>query len=121
MFNLNLETMSKKTTKPAASKDVKMLQANDVETIDRVNPEEEFDVDKNAKDVKQHDKVTKKSVIIKMISTPEGSTINDMARAIVDQGIDLDLEKNKRVVRLWLTKIGFKVKRDKESGKYSKE
>jgi hypothetical protein len=103
--------------------DVKMLQANDVEDLDIVNDgdkEEVFDVDKNAKGVKQHDKVTKKSVIIKMISTPDGATINSMAQALVDQGIDLDLEKNKRVVRLWLTKIGFKVNRDKESGRYTK-
>ena len=85
--------------------DVKMLQANDVEKDEVKTPAEPT-----------APKLTKKSVIIKLISTPDGSTINDMAQAICDLNIDPDLEKNKRVCRLWISKIGFKV--EKKDGKY---
>lgn len=56
-------------------------------------------------------KVTKKSIVVEMISTKSGAKIDAIAQAIVDKGIDADLDKNKRVVRLWLCKIGFPVKR----------
>lgn len=64
-------------------------------------------------------KVTKKSIVIELISTKSGAKIDAIAQAIVDRGIDADLEKNKRVTRLWLTKIGFPVKR-LETGCYIK-
>lgn len=56
-------------------------------------------------------KMTKKSVIIEMISTPMGASIDEMADAIIKRGIDDDLEKTKRVVKTWLYKIGFNVER----------
>jgi len=42
-----------------------------------------------------------------------------MARAIVERGIDPDFEKNVRVCRLWMSKIGFPVKK-LENGNYIK-
>ena len=65
-------------------------------------------------------KVTKKAVVIKMISDPEGSTIDEMAAVIVKIGKDPDLEKNKRVVRLWLSKLGMPVKKDPETNRWHK-
>lgn len=64
-------------------------------------------------------KVTKKSVVIQMLNEDGGATINEMAQKIVDIGRDADYEKNQRVVRLWLSKIGFKVVRDVETKKYT--
>ena len=86
----------------------------------------EFDVEKNAEGVKQHDKApepkpktTKKSVVISCLDQEGGCTIADMAQKIVDLGLDPDLDKNKRVVRLWISKIGFKTTK-LEGGKYSR-
>ena len=56
-------------------------------------------------------KISKKSIVVEMISTKKGATIEAMAQSIVDKGIDADFEKNKRVVRLWLCKIGFPVEK----------
>ena len=61
-------------------------------------------------------KTTKKSIVIEFLDHEGGSTIKDIAQAITDRGLDLDLDKNSRVVRLWISKIGFKV--DKKEGKY---
>ena len=65
-------------------------------------------------------RVTKKSVVIELISTKKGALVDDIAKAIVDRGIDADLEKNIRVVKLWLAKIGFKVERDEKTLCYRK-
>ena len=64
-------------------------------------------------------RITKKSVVIELISKGDGATVNQIAQEIVKRGIDEDLEKNKRVVRLWLSKLGFPTIRDKETGKYT--
>lgn len=64
-------------------------------------------------------RVTKKSVCLEFISRNGGGSINDMARAIVERGIDPDFEKNVRVCRLWMSKIGFPVKK-LENGNYIK-
>ncbi len=65
------------------------------------------------------EKRTKKSIVVKMISTKTGSTVDNIAQAIVDEGIDVDLEKNKRTVKLWMSKIGFAVEK-LEGGLYRK-
>jgi hypothetical protein len=54
-------------------------------------------------------KPTKKSIVITFLDKPEGGTIDQIAQAIVDLGIDPDLDKNKRTTRLWLSKVGFAV------------
>lgn len=55
-------------------------------------------------------KPTKKGVIEEMLV--KGATIEDMAKKIVDLGIDADYDKNCRIVKLWLSKMGFDVKKD---------
>jgi hypothetical protein len=64
-------------------------------------------------------RVTKKSVYLEYISRKGGGSINEMAKAIVDRGIDPDFEKNIRVCRLWMSKIGVPVKK-LENGNYIK-
>lgn len=60
---------------------------------------------------KKAKKVTKKSIILEMTSQKTGATIEEMAQAITDSGIDPDLEKNKKIVKLWLSKMGFDTKK----------
>ena len=74
---------------------------------------------KKEEKVEKKPRVTKKSVVIELISKGNGATVNQIAEEIVRRGIDPDLEKNKRVVRLWLSKLGMPVQRDKETGKYT--
>jgi hypothetical protein len=64
-------------------------------------------------------KVTKKSVCLEYLSKKEGGSLKEMARAIVDRGIDSDFDKNVRVCRLWMSKIGVPVKR-LQNGNYIK-
>jgi hypothetical protein len=54
-------------------------------------------------------RITKKSVCLEYISREGGGSIKEMAKAIVDRGIDPDYEKNIRVCRLWMSKIGVPV------------
>ena len=54
-------------------------------------------------------KVTKKSIVIGCLK--DGATIEEMAQAIVDQGIDPDYKKNCYIVKLWLSKMGYDVKK----------
>jgi len=63
--------------------------------------------------------VTKKSVIVDMISREGGASIEEISREIERLGIDSDHEKNLRVVRLWLRKMGYDV-RLKEVGNTDK-
>ena len=75
-------------------------------------------------DVKIHEnpkvkRVTKKSVCLEYISKKGGGSISEMAKAIVDRGIDPDYEKNIRVCRLWMSKIGVPIKK-LENGNYIK-
>jgi len=91
-----------------------------VETIQAavVNPKE-GKTTREAQETEKKPRVTKKSVVIELISKGDGATVNQIAKEIVRRGIDADLEKNKRVVRLWLSKLGMPVQRDKETGKYT--
>lgn len=54
---------------------------------------------------------TKKSVIEEMTATKKGATIEEMAKAIVERGIDDDYLKNCTVTKLWLAKMGFDIKK----------
>jgi hypothetical protein len=63
--------------------------------------------------------ITKKSVIIDILNAG-GATVDQMAKAIVKAKLGGDLDLNKRVTRLWLRKIGFKVEKDKNSGVWKK-
>jgi hypothetical protein len=55
--------------------------------------------------------VTKKSVILELLKSKKGATIEQMAQAIVDRGIDADYDKNCRVVKAHLQKMGFDTKK----------
>jgi hypothetical protein len=72
-------------------------------------------------DIKIHknQRITKKSVCLEYISRKGGGSLYEMAKAIVDRGIDPDFEKNVRVCRLWMSKIGVPVKK-LENGNYIK-
>ena len=54
---------------------------------------------------------TKKSIVIKMLSLKKGATIEQMAQACTEAGLG-DIKTNLSTVKLWLPKIGFKVKKD---------
>ncbi len=54
-------------------------------------------------------RVTKKSIVED--SLEEGATILEMAERIVAAGIDANLEKNIKTVKLWLRKMGFDTKK----------
>lgn len=56
-------------------------------------------------------KITKKRIIEEMINSQKGATIEQMAQAIVDKKIDPDFKKNCLIVKLWLGKMGFGVKK----------
>jgi len=60
---------------------------------------------------KPEKKRTKKAVVEEMISTKKGATIEEIAKVITDEGIDTDFEKNKKVVKLWLSKMGYDTKK----------
>lgn len=99
--------------KKSENVDYKRAQANDL-------PKDEKDEKpEKSKKSEKTPKVTKKQIVIEMISKEGGSLISDIAQTIVDRGIDNDLEKNKRVVRLWLSKLGMPVRR-LEDGHYVK-
>jgi len=55
-------------------------------------------------------RVTKKSIVED--SLEEGATILEMAERIVAAGIDANLEKNIKTVKLWLRKMGFDTKKE---------
>lgn len=71
-----------------------------------------------AEKAKKEPRITKKAVIIDLLQ--KGATIQQMAAAIVKAKLGGDQSFNERIVRLWLPKIGFAVKRDAESGIYAK-
>lgn len=54
---------------------------------------------------------TKKAIVLEMIATKTGATIEEMAQAMVDQGVDDDLKTNLVVTKLWLSKMGFDTKK----------
>jgi hypothetical protein len=104
MFNLNLEIMKKSSNTAATSNDVNVAEIAQTPAQTPATPEK---------------KRTKKSVVIEFLDKDGGSSIKDMAQAIVDLGLDPDLPKNERVVRLWISKIGFKTTK-LEGGKYAR-
>lgn len=57
------------------------------------------------------DKVTKKSIVLELLKSKKGATIEQMAQAIVDRGIDTDYDKNCRIVKAYLQKMGFDTKK----------
>jgi hypothetical protein len=69
---------------------------------------------------KSEKKLTKKATTIVMLKKDGGATINQIAQAYVDVNGDPDIEKNRRVARLWLSKIGFEVssRKDEAGVKY---
>ena len=85
-----------------------------------VDPEQEKKQDKQSKSKRQQKtEKTKKQVVTDMVSKKKGATLEEIAQAITDEGIDPDVQKNKRVTRLWLRKIGFEVTKD-ENGCYKR-
>ncbi|HPR74332.1 MAG TPA: hypothetical protein PLX41_11805 [Bacteroidales bacterium] len=84
---------------------------------DRGNPKkiEDVKIPGNPKSTR----LTKKSVCLELISRQGGASISEMARSIVDRGIDSDFEKNSRVCRLWMSKIGVPVTK-LQNGNYIK-
>jgi outer membrane biosynthesis protein TonB len=67
--------------------------------------------DKPAKKAKAKDdnKPTKKKIVLECLK--KGATIEQMAKEIVKAGIDDDYDKNCRVVKAWLGKMGFDTKK----------
>ncbi len=59
--------------------------------------------------------ITKKSIMIGMLE--KGATIEDMAQKCTEAGLG-NLERNIKTVKLWLPKIGVKVKKDPETQKW---
>ncbi len=72
------------------------------------------------KDSKKEPRITKKMVVIEFLDRPEGGLPKDIAQAIVDRKMDPDFDKNLRVVKLWLSKIGFPVVKG-EDGAYHRK
>lgn len=112
MSKLSTEAQSKiNEARSTAMRDIKRAQANDL-------PKDEKD-EKTPEKSEKTPKTTKKQVVIEMISKEGGSLITDIAQEICDRGLDPDLDKNKRVTRLWLSKLGMPVRR-LENGNYIK-
>ncbi len=67
--------------------------------------------DKPAKKAKAKDdnKPTKKKIVLECLK--KGATIEQMAKEIAKAGIDDDYDKNCRVVKAWLGKMGFDTKK----------
>jgi hypothetical protein len=65
-------------------------------------------------------KMTKKMTTIQFLDRDGGVSINQIAQGYLDINNDPDLDKNRRVARLWISKIGFKVesKKDDKGIKY---
>lgn len=57
-------------------------------------------------------KVTKKSIIITILRSKSGGTIEDMAEACVKANLG-DLARNMKTCKLWLRKIGFAITKEK--------
>lgn len=111
----------KKTTKKVVV--IRNLEKEGGSTVDQIAQEDEsmfndLQTIRQEETPKKEPKVTKKVIVIRNLEKEGGSTIDRIAQEIVDLGMDSDLEKNKRVVRLWISKIGFKVdsRKEEESG-----
>jgi hypothetical protein len=62
-----------------------------------------------AKDDNKPTKPTKKKIVLECLK--KGATIEQMAKEIAKAGIDDDYDKNCRVVKAWLGKMGFDTKK----------
>ena len=51
---------------------------------------------------------TKKSIVERFLDSKKGGTIEQMAQAMVDEGVDPDYDMNFKVAKLWLNKMGYK-------------
>jgi len=111
-----METFSKRH--PAPEPDMPIPQ---VLAATKVHPVVEPVVEPKPKKVKKpavDKKPTKKSIIIKMVSELKGASVEQMAQACTDAGLG-DMELNRKIVRVWLSKLGFKVQKDAD-GMYTK-
>lgn len=66
----------------------------------------------------QSDRITKKSISINLLKSDKWISLNDIALSYQDKLNDKDYDKNIRVARLWISKIGYPIlslKRDKIS------
>jgi hypothetical protein len=66
----------------------------------------------------QSDRITKKSISINLLKSDNWISLNDIALSYQDKLNDKDYDKNIRVARLWISKIGYPIlslKRDKIS------
>ena len=65
-------------------------------------------------------KVTKKSIVIRMVSCKKGATLEEIGKETVKQGVDDDLAKNIKTAKLWMRKLGFEVTKNEKTGEYRK-
>lgn len=92
---------------------------DDDDGVEEEAPEEEApkaDKKKEKKDkpekkakAKDDNKPTKKKIVLECLK--KGATIEQMAKEIAKAGIDDDYDKNCRVVKAWLGKMGFDTKK----------
>lgn len=61
---------------------------------------------------------TIKSILIKMTGKEGGATLDEVAKECERLKIR-DFERAKATARLWIPKLGIKLQRDKETGKYT--
>lgn len=67
-----------------------------------------------AKKAPKAPRITKKSVVIEHLEKKGGATLDEMAAAITEAGVDPDTERNRKTALLWIRKIGFKVERKED-------
>ena len=67
---------------------------------------------------KEELRITKKSIIVDLLSRKSGATIQQMGEAITKAGLG-DLEQNLKTAKLWLPKLGFAITKD-DKGRYFK-
>lgn len=108
---------SEEPEKPA--KDEKQTKDKPEAVVVEPKPEKKAKAKKEPK--AKVEKVTKKSVVIEMVSREGGATVQEMGKEITKRGLPGDEERNTTTAKLWLPKIGFKVNHNKETGKYTKE
>ena len=65
--------------------------------------------------------VTKKTICIELVSRPGGATLDEIAAEITARIPGTDAKTNRTTASLWMSKIGFPIERDQESGKYSRK
>jgi hypothetical protein len=99
--------MSKSKRNRKATNQTPAAQA-EPEVLDEVQ-EEVSENAEEAPEVEKPKRITKKSVTIDLLEKDGGTTIEEIAKGYANVCGDPDMEKNKRVARLWISKIGFAV------------